>query len=155
MTLPTAYSLPKILSIALADDDEDDRMLFQEAVSEIGIKTKLSLFKNGLELMDYLNLPKVILPNLIFLDLNMPVKNGLECLREIRANPELKNIFVAIYSTSSSEKDIEQTYVNGANIYLNKPNAFNDLCSAVEKILTLDWQYHASNLNRENFLFRL
>lgn len=145
----------KILNIALADDDEDDRLFFQEAIEEITVRTKLSLFQNGKELMDYLNLPNVILPNLIFLDLNMPIKNGMQCLKEIRLNPILNSISIAIYSTSSSEKDIEETFVNGANIYLNKPNNFSKLRESIEKVLQINWQYHTSNLNKDNFLLRL
>ncbi len=145
----------KILNIALADDDEDDRLFFQEAIEEIAVRTKLSLFQNGKELMDYLNLPNVILPNLIFLDLNMPIKNGMQCLKEIRNNPLLNPISIAIYSTSSSEKDIEETFVNGANIYLNKPSNFSKLRESIEKVLQINWQYHTSNLNKDNFLLRL
>jgi len=144
-----------LLNIALADDDEDDRFLFNEAIHEIDIRTKLSLFNHGQELMDYLNLPKVVLPNLIFLDLNMPIKNGMQCLTEIRQNPALRDIAIAIYSTSSSEKDIEDTFLNGANIYINKPNNFTKLQEVIEKVLQLNWQYHISNLNRETFLYRM
>ena len=145
----------KLLNIALADDDDDDRMLFSEAIEEISIKTKLSLFNHGQELMDYLSAPSVVLPDLIFLDLNMPIKNGMECLKEIRQNSNLKDLCIAIYSTSSSEKDIEETFLNGANIYLNKPNNFVKLQSSVERILQLNWQYHTSNLNKDTFLFRI
>ena len=144
----------EILNIALADDDEDDRMIFNEVIEELDMKTKLSLFKNGQELMDYLRLPNIVLPNLIFLDLNMPVKNGMQCLLEIRQNPALKDLAIAIYSTSSSEKDIEETFVNGANIYINKPTNFGTLRGVIEKVLQLNWQYKTSNLNRETFLFR-
>jgi CheY-like chemotaxis protein len=143
------------LNIALADDDEDDRLFFQEAIEMVPIRTKLSLFNNGRELMDYLNLPNIVLPNLVFLDLNMPIKNGMQCLREIRANPLLKEVSIAIYSTSSSEQDIEDTFVNGANIYINKPSSFLSLREAIEKVLQIKWQYHTSNLNRENFLLRV
>jgi len=104
------------MNIALADDDEDDRILFMEAMDQISIRTNLSIFTNGQELMDYLLLPEVILPQLIFLDLNMPIKNGMQCLNEIRKHGRLKDLIVAIYSTSSSEKDIEETFVKGANI---------------------------------------
>ena len=145
----------EILNIALADDDEDDRMIFNEVIEELDMKTKLSLFKNGQELMDYLRLPNIVLPNLIFLDLNMPVKNGMQCLLEIRQNPALKDLAIAIYSTSSSEKDIEETFVNGANIYINKPTNFGTLRGVIEKVLQLNWQYKTSNLNRETFLFRI
>lgn len=143
------------LNIALADDDEDDRLLFKDAMEELKIKTKLSLFNNGKELMDYLSLPNVILPEVIFLDLNMPVKNGMQCLKEIRESSHLQNISVAIYSTSSSEVDIEETFICGANVYINKPNTFADLKVAIEKVLQLNWQYHTSTLNRDNFLLRL
>lgn len=145
----------EILNIALADDDEDDRLIFSEVIEELDMKTKLSLFKDGQELMDYLCLPNVLLPSLIFLDLNMPVKNGMQCLREIRQNSSLKDLAIAIYSTSSSEKDIEETFVNGANIYINKPTNFNNLRDVIEKVLQLNWQYQTSNLNRNTFLFRI
>ena len=144
-----------IINIALADDDEDDRMIFEEVIDELAIKTKLSLFKDGQELMDYLSLPNIVLPNLIFLDLNMPIKNGMQCLKEIRQNSTLKNLAIAIYSTSSSEKDIEETFVNGANIYINKPTNFSNLRDVIEKVLQLNWQYQTSNLNRNTFLFRI
>ncbi|OBQ55896.1 response regulator [Tamlana sp. s12] len=144
-----------LLNIALADDDDDDRMLFSEAIEEIAIQTKLMLFNHGQELMDYLTQPKIELPNLIFLDLNMPIKNGMQCLKEIRNNPVLKDLCVAIYSTSSSEVDIEETFLNGANIYVNKPNNYSKLREAIEKVLQLNWQYHTSNLNKDTFLFRI
>ena len=70
------------LNVVLADDDEDDRFLFGEAIKQLSIKTKLSLFKDGQELMDNLFSNEMERPNLLFLDLNMPVKNGMQCLRE-------------------------------------------------------------------------
>ncbi len=142
------------LNVLLADDDEDDRWLFEQALNDIKIKTNLSLFKNGKELMDYL-LQIDIKPHLIFLDLNMPIKNGMECLLEMKQDANLKNIPVAIYSTSSSEKDIENTFISGANIYINKPSNFDKLKEVVEKVLQLNWQYQTSNLNKDNFLFRI
>ncbi len=143
------------LKIVLADDDKEDRLLFKEAIDEIGINTDLSLCTNGQELMDYLNSQKEILPHVVFLDLNMPVKNGLECLQEIKGDSALRGISVAIYSTSSSEKDIENTFLNGANIYINKPNSFSELKCVIRKVLQLNWQYQTSNLNKDNFLFRI
>ena len=144
-----------VMNIVLADDDADDRLLFDEAISEIDVKTKLSLFNDGKALMDYLVLPDTVLPEIVFLDLNMPIKNGMQCLKEIRANDKLKELCVAIYSTSSSEEDIENTFVNGANVYINKPNSFSALKKAIDKVLKINWQYHTSALNRDNFLLRL
>jgi len=144
-----------ILNIALADDDPDDRQFFKEATEGISIRTRLHMFQNGQELMDYLHQADGNLPDLIFLDLNMPVKNGMQCLKEIRNGKLFDQISIAIYSTSSSERDIDETFVNGANIYLNKPNNFVKLRESITKVLQINWQYHTSNLNRDNFLLRL
>jgi CheY-like chemotaxis protein len=144
-----------IMNIVLADDDADDRLLFDEAISEIDVKSKLLLYNDGKALMDYLLLPNTVLPEIVFLDLNMPIKNGMQCLQEIRSNNILKELCVAIYSTSSSEEDIENTFVNGANVYINKPNSFSALKKAIDKVLKINWQYHTSALNRDNFLLRL
>ena len=72
--------------IILADDDEDDRMLFTDAFDELKISTKVQTFKDGAELMSYLNSDEAVLPEILFLDLNMPKKNGIECLKEIKSN---------------------------------------------------------------------
>ena len=145
----------QIMNIILADDDADDRMLFEDAINEIEVKTNLSLFNDGKQLMDYLIQPQIRLPEIVFLDLNMPIKDGMQCLKEIRAHNLLKELCVAIYSTSSSDEDIENTFINGANIYINKPNTFTGLKKAIDKVIKLNWQYHTSALNRDNFLLRL
>ena len=104
--------------VLLADDDDDDRLFFRQAFEEIKIKTAVQTVKDGGELMHYLAQPDSILPQVLFLDLNMPCKTGLDCLDEIKKMPHLKDVAIAIYSTSSSEEDIEETFVRGANIYI-------------------------------------
>ena len=141
--------------ILLADDDEDDRLFFRDAFKELKLKTVLKMVNDGVELMEYLKTPNVQLPNVIFLDINMPRKGGKECLREIRQDERLKNLSVAIYSTSSSEDDIEETLVLGANIYIKKPNDFASLKKVLSDVITLNWQYHTSGLNKDNFLFSI
>jgi len=143
------------IHIILADDDEDDRMFFTDAFNELKINTKVQTFINGVELMNYLNADTCILPNVLFLDLNMPMKNGIECLLEIKENDRFKDIAIAIYSTSSSEEHIEETFVNGANIYIKKPNDFATLKKVLSDVVTLNWQYHTSGLNKDNFLLRM
>lgn len=141
--------------IVLADDDEDDRMLFVDAFSEIKISTKVQTFKDGAELMNYLNDENSALPEILFLDLNMPKKNGLECLKEIKSNNRLSKMAIAIYSTSSSEEHIEETFVKGANIYIKKPNDFTTLKKVLQDVVTMNWQFHTSGMNLENFLLRV
>ncbi|QOD59731.1 response regulator [Polaribacter haliotis] len=141
--------------IVLADDDEDDRLFFEEAFEELKINTKVATYNDGVELMNYLSSETDSLPNILFLDLNMPKKSGLECLLEIKNNERFKDIAIAIYSTSASEEDIENTFVMGANIYIKKPDDFKKLKKILSNVVTINWQYHTSGLNKDNFLLRL
>jgi len=143
------------LHILLADDDDDDRLFFKEAIEEIKVKTVVTMVKDGVELMDYLIRAETPLPNLVFLDLNMPRKGGMECLKEIRSNSKLKDLAVAIYSTSALEKDVEETFIKGANIYIKKPNNFEELKTILAKVITINWHYHTSGLNKKNFLLNI
>lgn len=142
---------PSPLHIMLADDDEDDRLFFIEAFSEVKTKYTITTFVDGSQLMDYLTSDNP-LPDIIFLDLNMPKKSGMDCLKEIKGNKELKNITVAIYSTSSSEEDIENTFVTGANVYIKKPNDFTQLKKILTDIIHINWQYITDGLNKDSFI---
>ena len=143
------------LYILLAEDDKDDRLLFTEAFAELKIKTDVTTVNNGVELMQRLNDENIRLPHLLFLDLNMPRKNGIQCLKEIRKNDKLKEISVAIYSTSSSEKDIDETFRNGANIYITKPTDFNILKKVLERAVMAAYQYQQVEMKKENFLLKI
>ena len=146
---------PTPLHIMLADDDEDDRLFFKEAFEEVKIKYDISTFSDGEQMMLYLNDPENPLPDIVFLDLNMPRKSGMECLKEIRQNDRLKRISVAIYSTSSSEQDIEDTFVAGANVYIKKPNDFNMLKKVLSDVVHINWQYIVDGLNKDSFILSL
>jgi CheY-like chemotaxis protein len=140
----------KILRILLADDDPDDRELFTEAINEYN--ADVDSVPNGVELMQVLN-NNSARPDLIFLDLNMPEKGGKECLQEIRSNEKLKDIPVIIYSTSSSKKDIDETFELGANLYITKPSSFSDLRKTVKEIMSFDWSNYQPNSKRNSFVF--
>lgn len=143
------------MTIFLVDDDQDDQQLFEEVVKEINDFHTLLMFKNATELMDYLNQGDILLPHIIFLDLNMPFVSGTECLKEIRRNPKFMDISVAIYSTSSLEKDIEETFINGANIYITKPNDYEALKKTIRNVLNINWQYHKTGLDRKTFFYNV
>lgn len=143
------------LHILLADDDEDDRLFFKDAIDTLKVKTLLTILNDGVQLMEYLKSPGNKLPNVVFLDLNMPKKGGMQCLEEIRGDNKLKNLSIAIFSTSSSENDIEETFVKGANIYIKKPSNFKELQRVLSEVITINWQYHTSGLNKQNFFFKI
>ena len=139
------------IHILLADDDEADRLLFSETLDELEIKPILHTVNNGVELMAYLNKKNAQLPHIVFLDLNMPRKNGLECLKEIRNNDKLKSISIAIYSTSVNENDMDETFRYGANIYISKPNNINMLRQLFLKAVAATHLYQGEPIYRANF----
>lgn len=128
------YSKP--ITILIADDDSDDRLMIQEAFEENRLANCLKFVEDGEVLMDYLHRrgkyrdpessPR---PGLILLDLNMPRKDGREALREIKEHPELRRIPVVVLTTSKAEEDIWRTYHLGVNSFITKPVTFEALVS--------------------------
>ena len=117
----------KPLKILLADDDKDDRLFFRMALEALTIPTKLATVVEEEKLMDYLSDNADQLPDLIFLDINMPRKNGIECLSEIKQNKKLKDLPVIMFSTSNSRDKIGMVFKNGADVYIHKPSDFSQL----------------------------
>jgi len=142
---------PDKLHILLAEDDQDDRMFFKDAFDAVKIEHDLTMFEDGIELMDYLHDTNE-LPHIVFLDLNMPGKSGIECLKEIRSNNRLRDLSVAIYSTSASNNNIEETFILGANVYIKKPKDFITLKKILSDVIHINWQYVTDGLNRENYM---
>jgi CheY-like chemotaxis protein len=133
------------ITILMADDDEEDRMLTKEAFEEVKLANDLRFVKDGEELMDYLyqkgsysnpgNAPR---PGLILLDLNMPKKDGREALKEIKGDPKFRQIPIVVLTTSKSEEDIYRTYDLGVNSFITKPVSFISLV-AIVKALSEYW----------------
>jgi CheY-like chemotaxis protein len=119
--------------ILYVDDDPEDIEIFMEAIKENDSSIKCLIAQNGKEAMDLLH--SDLLPDFIFLDINMPVINGSAVLTEIRKDSRFKNIPVVMYSTSMSQIDIDEYRQMGANHFLIKHNHFQDLCDALSSIL--------------------
>ncbi len=123
----------------MADDDSDDCMLMQNAVHQVFASHNFQCLPDGQELMDYLlrrgiyeDTKKYPAPDLVFLDINMPRKDGLAALKEIREHPDLRGIPVLIYTTSDAQEYIDRCYKLGANSYITKPMSFDDLVKSVK-----------------------
>lgn len=142
------------IEILLVDDDADDRSTFADALSELKINTNLKLLEDGRNLLEYLDNSEK-LPDLLFLDLNMPYKSGVDCLKEIREQSRYNDLSIAIYSTSSTDKDIEDTFIFGANIYIKKPSSFAELKKVLGDVVNMNFQFHNSGLNKETFLLNI
>lgn len=131
------------IHLLLADDDKDDCLLFKEALDELGVPAELSVVSNGEQLMRLLEMcaneaPEGnTLPSIIFLDLNMPRKNGFECLTEIKRSGKLKDIPVIIFSTSYDKDVANLLYRQGAHHYIRKPSEFSKLKKVIREALTM------------------
>jgi CheY-like chemotaxis protein len=140
------------LRILLVDDDKEDCDIFSDALKETGLHATLEIANDGTRIVNLLNTRAEILPHLIFLDLNMPMMHGTDCLRVIRRASYLNYIPVIIFSTSINTSDVEDTFESGANLYIQKPAGFILLVATLKKVLQLDWRKYTSERDRSNYL---
>jgi two-component system response regulator len=136
--------------VLLADDDEDDRLLAQDAMSVAGYGEHCKTVQDGEELLQFLrregrfsDLAEQSIPNVILLDLNMPILDGRDTLKRLKEDDLLKRIPVVIFSTSNTEEDIVQGYDLGASAYMVKPTNFDQLVDMM-KTFGHYWSDHAT-----------
>jgi len=142
----------KHLNILLADDDTDDCIFFKEALGELMLSTNLTTVNDGEQLMQLLTNETNELPHILFLDLNMPRKNGFECLSEIKQNKKLKELPVIIFSTSFEKEVVNLLYKNGAQYFIRKPSEFSQFKKIIQQSLIAISQETISQPSRENFV---
>lgn len=137
------------LHILFADDDSDETYLFNEALEHSGLDVVLSYANDGNSLLSFLkNNP---IPDVVIIDINMPYKDGLEALVEIRSSPDFQTLPLIIYSTSRNANIIEASYQKGANLFVVKPNNFDGMVQVVKKIYAVDWKNRPTT-SREQFV---
>lgn len=142
------------VKILLADDDKDDRFFFDKALKALDIPTKLVTVEDGELLMDYLTKNSENLPDVLFLDLNMPRKTGAECLSEISLHGKLKELPVIIYSTSLHEEMASLLYNKGAYYYIQKTD-LDELQKILNHVLTLITEKRFKRPSRKDFVLNI
>jgi CheY-like chemotaxis protein len=125
----------KQMNVLLAEDDIDDKDFFKKALEIVPLFTNLKTVSDGEELMAYLLENTKHLPHVLFLDINMPRKNGFECLTEIKENEKLKDLPVVMFSSSNSQDNINILLKTGANVYIRKPSDFMELVQVINHAL--------------------
>lgn len=141
-------------NIFLADDDPDDIFFFEYALNNICPECRLNTSLNGQELLDKV-CTATIRPDLIFLDINMPIMNGMETLSMIKQNPLLGTIPIIIYSTSRNEIDIEKAFEIGASNYMIKPSDLDCLTKMLSQVLAFDWNNFTVPKKIEEFVINV
>ncbi len=132
--------------ILLAEDDEDDCFLFKNALEDLPLTFRLITVQNGEELMLLLNDSSRPLPDVLFLDLNMPRKNGFECLKEIRGNETLNQLPVIIFSSAYAPDIVDQLYKDGAQYYVRKPDDISQYKKVIYQSLHLK---HKNSIHKQ------
>jgi len=139
------------LTIFYTDDDEDDLSIFTDAVESLPAKIKLQTYNGGEKLLDAIYNPPPT-PNLVFLDLNMPGKNGFDVLAELRNSQTKSTIPVVIFSTSNEPTIIEKCRSLGANYFITKPVLMKDIIKSIEHALKIDWKEFVAT--DRNFVYK-
>jgi CheY-like chemotaxis protein len=135
-TKPVASGKPVINFIVLAEDDEDDQIVFTQVIKDLNPQIKVDHVTDGIKLM---NLLSNFLPDLLFLDLDMPRKNGLECLLQIKNDPGMKELPVIVFSSTSRPANVQTAYEVGAHLFLIKSSLYQEYLASLKTILEMDW----------------
>lgn len=141
-------------NVLLADDDRDDCFFFREVLEELGVASILRTVSNGEELMQLLLDRPDQLPDILFLDLNMPLKTGMECLSEIKTDNRLKQLPVIIFSTSFKTEVVDMLYDMGAFHYIRKPSEFTNLRKVIKEALCIPAQAWAIQPAKGQFVLQ-
>jgi len=143
------------LNVLLAEDDSADCLLFEEVLAELPVTVNLFTVTNGEQLLEWLNKEGNKLPDVLFLDLNMPRKNGFAALGEIKRSTKLQDLPVIIFTTANDKERIKQVYKDAAHYYIRKPNTFPDLKELVYKVLVLISEDNISLPDKKNFILKV
>jgi len=148
-------TIPRYLNVLLVDDDAEDHEFFLYAINQAKSQTpiKIRTVKDGSKLSGELLNSYGRLPDIIFLDINLPSKNGHEILREIRNQKQLNDVAIVIFTTSSNEYDIQKAYANGANLYIRKPDNITELVATIERVFILNWKNYKPHSSIEKFVW--
>lgn len=142
------------LKIGFVDDDLEDQFFFEEAISKLGISYSLKLFNDCQSLLEYIQQKNQCL-DVIFLDINLPVMDGKECLRALKNDDTCKHIPVLIFSTSEYERDIDDVYSLGAHRHVVKPYASINFNTTLKIIFDINWKNQQPVPPREQFVIKI
>jgi CheY-like chemotaxis protein len=150
MNLPISCTGLKIL---LVEDDTDDIMFFEEAMKKLGDYESITVLRNCKDLFAQMELPDQF--DVIFLDINLPLLNGKQCLKELKSSEAYKDIPVIMFTGSSAQPDVDEAYESGAHYHVVKPYAQSNYVESLKIVLSQDWKLKPPRPPKENFLVNL
>ena len=142
----------KTIHILLVDDNLNEHFFFKHALVQIARPVKFEALEGGLELIAHFKEESNPLPDILFLDINMPLKNGKECLSMLRADERFDSVPIVMYSTSDAQRDIDETYALGADLYVRKPNGIEALRAMISSVIFIYDKNELKRSAKENYL---
>ncbi|REC74987.1 response regulator [Chryseobacterium elymi] len=143
------------LNVITVDNDESNIVFFKNIFKDLKVGVKSQCFSGGNDLMAYLKNSAAIIPEIVFIKLDIPGKNCMECVKEIKIDSRFSNIVITVYGGQIPESEIEEIFINGANIFMRKPETYDGLKKSLTEVITINWQYHSSGLNKDNFIMKV
>lgn len=143
------------LNVILADPDEGVHILFKNVFQDLKMGIRIQSFYDTENLVDYLDNKETSVPEILFMNLAFAGKNDLNLLSEIKTNFRLDQMIMAIYSDDASSELQEEIFLKGANIFMQQPDNYKDLKKILTEIMIINWQYHTSGLNKNNFIMKV
>jgi response regulator RpfG family c-di-GMP phosphodiesterase len=143
------------LNVIVVEEDEGTQIFFRNIFADLKIKTKVIFFSDGKEGVDYLMSEDASVPEILFMNYNIPEKKSLELIDQVKENFRYNKMTTVLYSECLSEQEIEEIFVKGINVFMKKPDNYNNLKKAVSEIITVNWLYYTSGLNKENFIMKV
>jgi DNA-binding response OmpR family regulator len=140
------------LNVLLTDDNVNEHFFFKHCAKNISDKIKIISLNSGKALIDFLENAENALPDILFLDVNMPLKNGNECLADIRAKDRYDKLQVVMYSTSDSNEDVERAFELGANLYVKKPVGIDELKQVLVRVFAIFEENKLQSIEKNDFL---
>ncbi|ASE64023.1 response regulator [Chryseobacterium indologenes] len=145
----------EFLNVIVADSDENTLTFFKNIFKEQKISIKIQSFNNGKNMMKYLNHEDAVVPEIVFIQYAIPEIDSMECIAEFKSHSKFNNMVTVIFSDQISEHEIEDIFVAGTNIYMRKPEDFKSLKKVLSDIISINWQYHTSGLNKDHFILKI
>lgn len=143
------------LNVIVADHEEGNLVCFKDILKDLKIDVKIQMFWNGRELMEYLNNENNIVPEVLFMASNLAEKNGIKCLEEIKSDLRFSNMVNIVYSDHFSDQEMDEVFVKGANVCLRRPNEYKAFKKVLTEVITVNWQYYTSGMNKDNFIMKV
>lgn len=143
------------LNVILTDHDERNHILFKNIFKDHKINIKAQIFFSVEELMNYLNSENALIPEILFINYEPPQEFALDCLDEFRLSHKFSHMTTVVHSDNLPPAEEEEIFIKGANIMMKRPENYKDLKNSLTGIITINWQYHTSGLNKDNFIMKV